>query len=130
MTDYAVIVLAEMAKRNYELVSANALAEATQLPEPTVSKILKGLARHKLIASTRGSNGGYMLNQKPSDIHMAAVITAMEGPINLTECADGDHANCERSANCTMKGKWNPVNNAMRSALENVSLQQMIGAAS
>jgi FeS assembly SUF system regulator len=131
MTDYAVIILADMAQRNNgrdgRLVSATILAEATKLPEPTVSKILKALARHDIVASTRGMNGGYTLGRKPEEINMAHIITATDGPIALTACVDQNMECCERASSCSMKGQWNPVNTAMQNALANVSLQQMIG---
>lgn len=127
MTDYAVVLLADMAKRGGILVNATTLAEATKLPEPTVSKILKALARHKIVASTRGMNGGYTLGRAPHDINMAHVVTALDGPIAITACVDESAELCDRADTCSMKGQWNPVNQAMQSALENVSLQQMIG---
>lgn len=127
MTDYAVVVLADMAKRQGQLVSATTLAEGTKLPEPTVSKILKALAKHDVVASTRGMNGGYALGRMPSEINMADIITALDGPITLTACVDESTSCCDRADNCTMKGQWNPVNQAMQNALENVSLQQMMG---
>lgn len=127
MTDYAVVLLADMAGRGGELVSATMLAEVTKLPEPTVSKILKTLARHNIITSTRGMNGGYALGRKPDEINMAHVITATDGPITLTACVDQNVECCDRASACSMKGQWNPVNIAMQNALENVSLKQMMG---
>ncbi len=127
MTDYAVVILADMAGRNGQLASATNVAERTKLPEPTVSKILKLLAKHKLVDSLRGTNGGYALNKSPEEINMAHVIGATEGPIALTACVDTAAQQCDRADNCNIKGKWNPVNMAMQSALENVSLKQMIG---
>lgn len=128
MTDYAVIVLADMAGRNGRLVSATNLAESTKLPEPTVSKILKALARHKIVTSTRGVNGGYCLNKAPSEISMALVIQATDGPIELTACVDQETACCERADNCSMMGRWNPVNQAMQQAMEKITLIEMMGA--
>ena len=127
MTDYAVIVLADMAGRQGQLVSATTLAESTKLPEPTVSKILKLLARQNIVSSTRGMNGGYSLKQEPEEISMAVVITATDGPIALTACVDQSNECCDRAQSCSMKGQWNPVNMAMQSALENVTLKQMMG---
>ena len=127
MTDYAVIVLADMAG-HAALMSASEIAERTELPEPTVSKILKALAKHKIVASTRGSSGGYALNMKPEEISMADVVSATDGPIALTACVDEGSSCCDRSHSCSMKGQWNPVNLAMQNALENVSLQQMMGS--
>lgn len=127
MTDYAVVILADMAKRKGQLVSAAVLADSTNLPEPTVSKILKLLARQNIVASTRGTNGGYALNQDPDEINMALIVAATDGPIVLTACVDHSTQCCDRAHHCSMKGQWNPVNQAMNDALENVSLKQMMG---
>lgn len=127
MTDYAVVILAEMASRNGQLLSAAGLAASTKLPEPTVSKILKLLTKHTIVKSKRGINGGYNLIKTPMEINMAAVITALDGPIALTACVDQATECCERADSCSMKGQWNPVNMAMQKALEDVSLAQMMG---
>ena len=126
LTDYAVVILAEMAMGEGKQQTASGLSEKTGLPEPTVAKVLKLLARGSLITSSRGVNGGYMLSKTPLEITMAAVITALEGPVMLTSCVDGSDDCCSHSISCSMKGKWNPVNDAMQKALENVSLAQMI----
>jgi len=125
MTDYAVIVLAEMAKEQGSLMSASQLAEKSKLPEPTVSKILKLLTRRDLVNSVRGANGGYSLDHAPETITIAAIIEATEGPIVLADCVT-DKGCCDRTAECSMQGQWNPVNNAMQKAMESVSLKQMM----
>lgn len=129
LTDYAVVILGRMAQEEAKLQTASGLSEKTALPEPTVAKVLKLLAKGGLIASTRGVNGGYTLARAPSAINMADVIIALEGPVQLTSCVGGgDDSCCNHSPNCTMKGKWNPVNDAMKKALEDVSLAQMIAS--
>lgn len=128
MTDYAVVILAGMASADGKLMTASGLSERTALPEPTVAKVLKLLARGGMIESTRGINGGYRLSRQPVDITMASVITALEGPVQLTSCVGSDDECCSHSGNCSMKGKWNPVNAAMQKALEDVSLAQMLEA--
>jgi len=127
MTDYAVIILAEMAKQQDVLLSSSALASATELPEPTVSKILKLLGRHNIVESVRGVNGGYKLLQSPENITIATVVAAIDGPLTLTSCVDHDNECCERMRDCSMRGKWAPVNQAMQNALESISLHQMMG---
>lgn len=129
MTDYAVVILAEMTSQNHDncLLSVSGLSIKTKLPEPTVSKILKLLNKHQIVESKRGANGGYLLVKKPDDIDMASVITALDGPIALTACVDHSGQCCDRAKSCSMKGQWNPVNIAMQKALEEVSLAQMIG---
>ncbi len=126
MTDYAVVLLADMAARQGVCLSAAGLAESTKLPEPTVSKVLKLLAKQDIVVATRGINGGYSLKKTPNQINMAHVVTALDGPIILTACVDQSDECCARAPHCTMKGQWNPVNKAMQTALQNVSLAQMI----
>lgn len=134
MTDYAVVILADMAQQNDKhentLMSASTLAQNTKLPEPTVSKILKLLSKHQLIVSSRGAKGGYALNKQPNEINMADVITATDAPLTLTACVEGSHQCCDLAESCSVKGQWNPVNAAMRNALESVSLKQMMGGRS
>ncbi len=126
LTDYAVVVLADMAKDPGRQRTAADLAVTTTLPEPTVAKVLKLLAKGGVVMSIRGVNGGYRLDKAPTDLTMASVISAMDGPIALTACADGGEGCCTYEHTCAVKKKWAPVNAAMRAALENVTLAEMI----
>jgi FeS assembly SUF system regulator len=119
--DYAVVVLAELSRGGDLRLSASDLSLRCQLPEPTVAKILKSLTRAGVLSSTRGVNGGYGLTRQPADITVADIITAMDGPISLTDCADS-RSNCVLEGQCSMHGRWSKVNLAIRTALESVTL--------
>jgi len=125
MTDYAVVVMGEMARRPQETMTATGLAERTSLPAPTVQKILKLIARDGLAVSIRGAAGGYRLARGAADISVAEVIAAIDGPIALTECVDGAPNGCGVGQVCAMRGNWDRVNRAVQSALESVSLADM-----
>ncbi len=127
LTDYAIVILGEMAAAPGSLMTASDLSQKTTLPEPTVSKVLKLLTKGQVVDSTRGVNGGYSFNGNPEDISIAQVITALDGPVALTACVDGGNGVCEYEENCKVKEQWGPVNDAMKAALENVPLSQMIG---
>lgn len=128
LTDYAVVILAEMAKEKGALVSAASLSERTNLPEPTVAKVLKLLTKANLVVSTRGVNGGYVLEREKQDVKVTDIIEAMEGPIALTACCVTEgHESCEREDRCALNGRWNPVNKVMKTALSNVTLADMTG---
>lgn len=129
LTDYAVVILGEMARDHGALMTSVTLSARTQLPEPTVAKVLKLLTKGEVITSTRGVNGGYLLEKSPDHITVASVITALDGPVALTACVEGGEGCCSYHEKCPMKGKWNPVNIAMREALERVTLTQMMAGA-
>lgn len=126
MNDYAVVVLGHMAARPGTLVTAAEAAEATGLPAATVSQVLKKLAGARLVVSYRGAHGGYALERPPSDISVAALVEALEGPVALTACVDGAEGCCDVEATCPMRGSWDRVNAAIREALESVSLADML----
>ena len=83
LTDYGTVVLAHLAANQATVCSAADVAEATGVAPPTVSKLLKALARADLVTSTRGANGGYRLARPPQDISAADVIDALDGPVSI-----------------------------------------------
>ena len=126
LTDYAVVVMSQMARRRGEMRSAQQISDDTGVPLPTVAKLLNLLGRSKLVRSQRGASGGYTLGADPESISVAQIIQAMEGPIALTACVDGATECCGSEAFCPMRGNWNRVNDAIRAALASVSLADMM----
>ena len=125
ITDYAVVVLAQMAREPGRLATAPQLAQDSAVPMPTVAKVLKDLARAGVLVSERGAHGGYRLAKPPGEGTVLQIIRALEGPVSLTACVDGTEGNCDVEALCPMRGNWDRVNRAIRTALESVSLAEM-----
>ena len=88
LTDYGIVVMTEMATSNMNKIHpARGISESSNIPLPTVTRLLKTLSSNDLLDSQRGSQGGYNL-AKPSDkISIAIIIEIFEGPISLTECS-------------------------------------------
>jgi FeS assembly SUF system regulator len=124
LTDYAVVVLVRLSGMDGVQTSPG-IAAATGIPEPTVAKVLKILAGGDLVTSQRGARGGYRLNRPLSDIPVADVIAAIDGPIALTACVDGSVTECESVGLCAMRGRWDPVNDAIQTALTSITLAEM-----
>ena len=126
LADYAVVMLASMAGQSCNTVNTAALAGFTKLPEPTVSKILKQLTKSGIVRSTRGINGGYRLARMPEDISAEEIIRIMDGPVSITACTDGAEPDCTLSTCCSVRGRWDGINTAIRDALRAVTLADMI----
>lgn len=124
LTDYAVVVLVRLSQHD-AVTTSPTLAQATGVPEPTVAKVLKALGAAGLVVSQRGARGGYRLARPLSLIPVATVITAIDGPISLTACVDGATGGCEAQGSCPIRGRWDPVNDAIRTALTGITLDQM-----
>jgi FeS assembly SUF system regulator len=125
LTDYATLVLTVMASDPYAVHSATGLAERARLEAPTVSKVLKPLARAGLVEGFRGANGGYRLARAPRDITLIQIVEAIEGPLGMTECSV--HAgNCGIEDHCGVRANWRRVNDVVVEALRGVTLAQML----
>ncbi len=125
MTDYAVVVMAQMAMRPDADMTAAQIARDTGMPLPSVAKLMTALARGGLAVSHRGVAGGYRLARPAEAISVAEIITALEGPIALTACVAGALVNCDVESLCPMRGNWDKVNRAIQRALQELTLADM-----
>lgn len=137
--DYGIVLLSHMAQHQEGLSeqpagfprhAAPELAEATGLPLPTVSKILKLLSRAKVLKSHRGVKGGYSLSDLPENISVVTMIEALDGPIAFTECIEEAPGNCSQEATCTIRENWQLINGAVRDALQAISLSDLVATQS
>lgn len=126
MADYGVVLLSTMARHQDARYAAPELANRTTLPAPTVSKILKLLSKAELVTATRGAQGGYALSRPPGAITVAEIITAFDGPVALTACVGGSDDSCAVESLCPMAGGWNKINLAVKTALDSVTLADLI----
>ena len=126
-TDYGIVLMTHFAADAARGVhNARDLAAAANLPLPTAGKILKALARAGLLDSHRGVKGGYRLARDPRAISVAEIITALEGPIAMTECLDEASSDCDIEHCCPVRPNWQKINAVVERALSAVSLWEMI----
>ncbi len=123
--DYGIVLMSRMAIFPERLFTAAEIAGEVSLPTPTVSKVLKLLARSGLLDSLRGVKGGYYLARAAEEITVAEIISALDGPIGITECIDDTPGECSQEPICPVRGNWQRINEAIRQALEAISLAEM-----
>lgn len=127
MTDYAIVVMISASRPDGDHLSVARLAERTGIPSPTVAKLVKILAAAGLMESRRGATGGYAPARPPHAITVADIVTAVEGPIAITSCVSESVDACGVESLCPMRGGWEKINLALRSALGSVTLADMTG---
>ena len=125
MADYGTVVMTAMIHDTLRSRSAPEIAAAIHVPVPTVSKILKTLARNGLVVSSRGARGGYLLARSPGQISLADIIHAMDGPIGMTECSVTPGL-CAQESGCAVRANWQRINQAVIGVLQNITLAEMI----
>ncbi|HEU5285907.1 MAG TPA: Rrf2 family transcriptional regulator [Sphingomicrobium sp.] len=134
LADYAVVMMTAAARRGAldsgkrpARVSAAELAQDTGVPLPTAQKLMSQLAGTGLLTSVRGAGGGFALARPATDISLADIIEAVEGPIAMTMCSGSDElSECALDAHCRVKPHMGIVSNAVRGALGAVSLESLV----
>jgi FeS assembly SUF system regulator len=125
LTDYATVVMTCIAAHPRDVLSTAEIAEEAHLELPTVSKLLKSLGHAGLVDSFRGVNGGYRLARPAQQISLADIVEAIEGPLGMTECTLSE-GQCERQAQCGVRGSWQRINHVLDNALRAMSLADML----
>ena len=126
LADYAVALMTHIADRPDNLRTTPQLAMIMRLSAPTVSKVLNKLTRAGLLVSYRGVDGGYTLARAPRDVSIAEVISAVDGPIAMTDCIEDSPGACFLETTCPARAGWQKINDAIRGALEGVTLADVM----
>ncbi|MBK6725828.1 MAG: SUF system Fe-S cluster assembly regulator [Xanthomonadales bacterium] len=124
LTDYATVLMAALADDPDTVASASELAERAGIELPTVSKLLKQLATAGLVESRRGVNGGYRLAHAADAISVLDIVTAIEGPIGMTECSLHE-GSCDHETHCLIQHNWRRISSAIGDALGGVTLTEL-----
>lgn len=83
-SDYALRALIEIARRrddSGQVVAAEELSKAQRIPHGFLQGILADLRKAGIVASQRGQSGGWKMALDPSEVTIADVMRAVDGPI-------------------------------------------------
>lgn len=127
LADYGLVLMTQFHRHRSQghNLSARQMARETGLPLPMVSKVLKVLTREGLLVSHRGVSGGYALSKNSEDISVGDVLSALEGPIAMTECLETD-GDCRQESVCPVRTNWGRINFAVRGVLDAISIADMV----
>lgn len=124
LTDYSTVVMCYLAEAPEKVHNAKDITMHTHINQPTVSKILKMLAKAHLLVSQRGVNGGYQLAKSPDNISIAEIVLAIEGVVGLTECSM-EHSHCNIQDSCHIRGNWRQISHIVRQMMHNLTLADL-----
>ena len=123
-TDYALRALAKLAVTD-DFLSVSALAEAENIPEDFLRKIMQTLHRAGMVESRQGPFGGYRLAVAPKQVTLLAVLEAVQGPAELNECFEAPGA-CERAGHCPVRAQLCRLQSAFNEQMERVTLESIL----
>ena len=87
--EYALRAIAYLATRQVTPTNSRDLAEATQIPQDYLTKVMRELDRAGIVTAQRGPGGGYTLTATADQLNVLEVVNAIAPIPRLRECPLG-----------------------------------------
>src|SRR4051794_21793864 len=127
-SDYALRALIEIATRGKGArVSAEELGQLQGIPRGFLQAILADLRRASIVISVRGQNGGWRLATEASEITVADIIRAVDGPLVSVYGLRPEAVEYNSTAS-VLQHVWIAARRSLRDVFEQVSIQQLADA--
>lgn len=124
--DYATRTVLHLARTgSNESVPTSQVAQEQQIPPAFLVKIISQLSTVGILHTSRGINGGVRLAKDPKNITMFDVIEAIDGPIQLNVCVEGNSI-CSLEENCPMKQVWCDTQKKLVTNLKKANFAKLI----
>jgi Rrf2 family protein len=129
--EYATRLMTTLARGHGQApLSTEKLAESDNVPADYVSQILVKLRRAGLVASHRGSAGGYALSRPPAEITLGAVARAVDGDVFEDVCGkyEAGVKDCRHQGGCAISPVWKKLGALVTQYFESVTLADILAA--
>jgi len=124
-TDYAVHLIADLAKSSDTSMGLRTLAECHDVTYAFARTVQKGLLKAGIIKTTRGINGGIMLVKKLNEITLLDVFEAAQEPLSRTlDTSDASWCSCEGS--CISNNMWDSTKKVLSEHFSKITMQQVV----
>ena len=126
---YAVMAMADLARRQDEPCRAVALADIATRQEISLSyleQLFARLRRQGLVQSARGPGGGYRLSRSAADTSIADIVHAVDEPLRATRCAQEGRGCMLKGERCLTHDLWEHLGDRIEDYLASVSLADVV----
>jgi len=111
-------------RQNRGPVTLAAISERQHISLSYLEQLFGKLRRASLVSSTRGPGGGYNLAQPTNGISVADIVSAVDEPLDATQCAGKE--NCHDEKRCMTHDLWATLNEKMHEYLSSVTLADLV----
>lgn len=128
---FAVTAMIDLAMRQHNgPVTLSEISSRQDISLSYLEQLFGKLRRVDIVQSTRGPGGGYSLSREDKMISIAEIITAVDEPIDATQC--GNKGNCQSKrghiGECMTHDLWSNLNKKMVDYLQSVTLHDVVSA--
>ncbi len=122
----AVLYLAVYAREGQK-IGIKQISKDLEIPTPFLGKILQTLAKHRLLTSTKGPNGGFGLGIPPEEIRLMDVVEIIDGLDNFNRCVIGMKYCSEQENQCALHSHYAHLRNDIKDIFNSETIAQLAG---
>ncbi len=121
----AVIYLATNAKPG-DRIGIKKISSELEIPTPFLGKIMQTLAKHKLLSSTKGPNGGFGLGKPADEIYLMDVVEIVDGMDSFKNCAIGLKYCAEQENLCALHTRYAHLRDEMKKIFQSETIDAVV----
>ena len=125
---YAVMAMADLAKNDDPRpVSLNEISLRQGISILYLEQLFLKLKQNRLVHSTRGSHGGYVLSKTPDKIKLSNIIYAVNEEVKTLKCNKNSKKGCNgKSVKCITHSLWDELGEHINLFFEQKSLEDVL----
>lgn len=124
-TDYAIRMIAALLQNDGKPLSVSAAAELQDVPYSFARSIQHDLMKSGIITTIRGAHGGMVLSVDSSELTLATLIEAVQGPLLMSVCLK-EEGWCPRDDNCVFHQVWAGASSILTDYLSSVTMEELL----
>ena len=124
---YAVMAMADLASNaNNRPISLAEISLRQNISLAYLEQIFLKLKSNKLVRSSRGATGGYVLEKPASEIKLSNIIFAVDEEVKTLNCKKNSKRGCNnKSTKCITHNLWDQLDQHINGFFEKVKLQDL-----
>lgn len=124
---YALRMMLDLAvNNNGEPIRLKDISKRQGISDKYLEQIISILNKAGFVRSIRGPQGGYMLSREPKEYTVGMILRLTEGSLAPVACLDYEPNDCERRNECVTLILWEKLNDAIKSVVDNITLQDLV----
>ncbi|MEE9204919.1 MAG: Rrf2 family transcriptional regulator [Nitrospirales bacterium] len=125
---YAIMAALDLASNNgTSPVQAKSIARRQTIPTRFLEQVLNAMKKAGFVESVRGAQGGYLLSRPLSDISLADLVEALDGPLSPEprRSMSARRAHGQSKLELVLANVWEQVRQAELGVLSAVTLKEL-----
>ena len=124
---YAVMAMADLASNAKDRpISLTEISIRQNISLAYLEQIFSKLKNNKLVKSSRGANGGYVLEKPASEIKLSNIIFAVDEEVKTLNCKKNSKKGCNnKTTKCITHNLWDQLDQHINGFFEKVKLQDL-----